>query len=96
MNQNIIISLTPKEFKELVKECLKESNMAPSQKNEVRLNQKEASSYLGISQTTIIDWKKRGLIPFHQIPNTRKIYYIKSELATAARQMAESRKEAAL
>ena len=94
MKQNIIMSLSPEEFKELVKDCLKEVNEIPSlsQKEDVQFNQKEASVYLGISQTTIIDWKKKGLIPFHQIPNTRKIYYKKSELMRAASQLANGRR----
>ena len=54
MKQNIIMSLSPEEFKELVKDCLKEVNEIPSltQKEDVQFNQKEASVYLGISQTT--------------------------------------------
>ena len=94
MKQNIIMSLSPDEFKELVKDCLKEVAQLPalSQKEDVKFNQKEASAYLGISQTTIIDWKRKGLIPFHQIPNTRKIYYKKSELMFAASQLANGRR----
>lgn len=88
------MSLSPDEFKELVKDCLKEVAQLPSlsQKEDVKFNQKEASAYLGISQTTIIDWKRKGLIPFHQIPNTRKIYYKKSELMFAASQLANGRR----
>ena len=92
MQRNILISLTLDELKALIKEAFMELDInIPTDKDEKQLNQKEASEYLQISQTTIIDWKKRGLIPYHQIPNTRKIYYLKSELIEASKNMAKSK-----
>ena len=88
MQKNILISITPDEFKSIIKETILEINSnQPADRDEKHLSQKEACELLQISQTTIIEWKKRGLIPYHQIPNTRKIYYLKSELAEASRNM---------
>lgn len=47
------------------------------------LNQKEAAEFLGISQTTIIAWKKKGLIPFEQAEGSSKVRYYKSQLKAA-------------
>ncbi|MFY0654479.1 MAG: helix-turn-helix domain-containing protein [Cyclobacteriaceae bacterium] len=81
MKQSILLNVNLNELKDLIKECLNE--WQPETKGESKdeiLSQGEASKFLGISQPTIIDWKKRGLIPFHQVPNTRRVFYLKSEL----------------
>ena len=92
MQRNILISISPDELKALIKETFFELNSdQPIDKDERHLSQKEACELLQISQTTIIDWKKRGLIPYHQIRNTRKIYYLKSELITASKNTVRSK-----
>lgn len=48
-----------------------------------RLTQKEASKLLGISVQSLIQWKKKKLIPFYQVG--RSIFYSKSELLEVAR-----------
>lgn len=50
---------------------------------EDRLNQKEAARFLGISVTSIISWKKKGLVPYFQIG--RSIFFSKAELLELAR-----------
>ena len=86
MQRNILISISPDELKALIKETFLELNSdQPVDRDERHLSQIEACELLQISQTTIIDWKKRGLIPYHQIPNTRKIYYLRSELVDASK-----------
>ncbi|MDW3209294.1 MAG: helix-turn-helix domain-containing protein [Reichenbachiella sp.] len=47
------------------------------------LNQRQAAEFLGISQTTIITWKKKGLIPFEQAEGSSKVRYYKSQLKAA-------------
>ena len=92
MQRTILISLNPEELKAIIKEAILELNENyPNDKDEKHLSQKEASELLQISQTTIIEWKKKGLIPYHQIPNNRKIYYLKSELIEASKNMARSK-----
>ena len=48
-----------------------------------RLSQKEAADFLKISVTSIISWKKKGLIPYYSIGN--RVFYSKSELLKVAR-----------
>lgn len=48
-----------------------------------RLSQKEAANFLKISVTSIISWKKKGIIPYYSIGN--RIFYSKSELLIVAR-----------
>ena len=92
MQRNILISITPDELKFLIKENILElNNIRPTEKDERHLSQQEACELLQISQTTIIEWKKRGLIPYRQILNTRKIYYLKSELIEASKNMVGSK-----
>lgn len=87
MNQNIIYSISPNEFKNLIRDAVKELVPVAQPEGKEKLNQKQAAKYLGVSQPTIISWKKKELIPYHQIPNTRKIYYLRSELKEAAKQL---------
>ncbi len=47
-----------------------------------RLTQKEAARLLNISVVTLIDWKKKGLVPFYQVQ--RSIFYSKKELIEIA------------
>ena len=48
-----------------------------------RLSQREAASFLGISVTSIIAWKKQEKIPYFQIG--KSIFYSKSDLLKLAR-----------
>jgi excisionase family DNA binding protein len=65
---------------EIKKNEIIETNLAPT---DDRLTQKEAASFLGISVTSIIDWKKKGKIPYYQIG--KSIFFSKSELLKIAR-----------
>lgn len=65
---------------EIKKNEIIETNLAPT---DDRLTQKEAASFLGISITSIIDWKKKGKIPYYQIG--KSIFFSKSELLKIAR-----------
>lgn len=53
-----------------------------SDADEERLNQKQAAVYLGITQSTLIRWKKNGLVPCEQLPGSTKVTYYKSQLKT--------------
>lgn len=57
-----------------------DSNITPK---EDRLTQKEAASFLGISVTSLIAWKKEGKVPYYQIG--RSIFFSKTELLKIAR-----------
>ena len=47
------------------------------------MNQRETTLFLGITEPTIIKWRKQNRLPFHQIPGTNIIRYYKSELLKA-------------
>ena len=47
-----------------------------------RLSQREAASFLGISVTSIISWKKQNKLPFFRIGNA--VFYSKSDLTKLA------------
>ena len=65
-------------------ELIQESN--PSIEED-RLSQKEACALLNISVQSIIQWKKKGLIPYYQIG--KSIFYSKTELLNVARNRPE-------
>lgn len=48
-----------------------------------RLTQKEAAKFLGVSIPTLIDYKKKSLIPYFKVG--RSIFYSKAELIEASR-----------
>jgi hypothetical protein len=48
-----------------------------------RLNQKQAAAFLGITQATLIRWKKLGKVPCQQLPGSSKVTYYKSQLKAA-------------
>jgi len=69
-----------KMLRELVSEI---TNLKPSvfeSENEDKLNQKQAATYLGITQSTLIRWKKKGLVPCEQLQGSTKVVYYKSQL----------------
>ncbi|MBC9795427.1 helix-turn-helix domain-containing protein [Sinomicrobium sp. FJxs] len=55
----------------------------PISPEEDRLTQKEAAKFLGISVTTLISWKKKGLISYFQVG--RPVFFSKTEFLEAAR-----------
>jgi len=55
----------------------------PINPEEDRLTQKQTCQFLGISEPTIVSWKKKGIIPYYQIEDT--IFYSKAELLELAR-----------
>jgi excisionase family DNA binding protein len=55
-----------------------------------RLSQKEAAELIGISQPTILAWKKKKLIPYYQIGH--KVFYSRKELIEAAQKNSELRR----
>lgn len=56
---------------------------SPIHPEEDRLSQKEAAKLLGISITSLISWKKKGIVPYFQIG--RSIFYSKTELLKITR-----------
>ncbi|MDM1299846.1 helix-turn-helix domain-containing protein [Empedobacter falsenii] len=70
---------------EIVIERLRKMDISQTTKDipeDDRLTQKEAAKLLNISVVTLIDWKKKGLVPFYQVQ--RSIFYSKKELIEIA------------
>lgn len=70
---------------EIVIERLRKMDISETTKDipdDDRLTQKEAARLLNISVVTLIDWKKKGLVPFYQVQ--RSIFYSKKELIEIA------------
>ena len=88
MEKSVTISMSVTEFKDLIRESIAEraSLKFDFQNSDEEMNQKEASKFLGISQTTIIKWKKDGKIPFEQVPGSSKVRFYKSQLKKAIQQ----------
>lgn len=57
-----------------------------------RMNQKEAAKFIGRSETTMVKYKKAGLLPFHEVPGTSLIIYYKTELVDFMRRTPELHK----
>lgn len=91
MSKTILYTVTKSDLKAFAKEILQEagavSSLTPKNikpySQEDKLTQKQAAIFLGRSVTTIIDYKKKKIIPFHKMGNN--IFYYKSELLEASR-----------
>jgi excisionase family DNA binding protein len=55
-----------------------------------RLSQKEAAELIGVTQPTLLAWKKKKLIPYYQIGH--KVFYSRRELIEAAQKNSELRR----
>ena len=91
MSKTILYTVTKDDLKNFAKEVLQEagaiSSLTPKNtkpySQEDKLTQKQAAKFLGKSVTTIIEYKKKKIIPFHKMGNN--IFYFKSELLEASR-----------
>lgn len=96
MGQVILYSHTEKDLEKVIEKVVvrfaKQKGLPNilDEKNDDRLNQKQAAKFLGISVTSIIDYKKRGMIPYYQIG--RHPFFSKKELLEVARQGYKSSK----
>ncbi len=81
MQKNVTINFSFDEFKQAIRETL-ENYTSPSTINTEgdEMNQKEAAKFLGVTQTTIIKYKREGKIPYEQLPGSTKVKYYKSQL----------------
>src|SRR5882724_5184723 len=84
-----LIILSKKEVEKMFKDFLEEIRTSEAKNNNIagneRMNQKEAAEYLGVTQATLIRWKKRGLVPCDQLPQSTKVIYYRSQLKAAIR-----------
>ncbi|MFK7922262.1 MAG: helix-turn-helix domain-containing protein [Bacteroidia bacterium] len=87
MADQIFSSIPIEELEQLFREAVRSeiSEVLDHQKFEPLIKTEDACLLLGVSKVTLLDWRKRGLIPFHKL-NTR-VYYKKSELLQAAQNL---------
>lgn len=72
-----------KMLKGIISELTWQNSSNSEPRNDERLNQKQAAKYLGITQATLIRWKKLGRVPCEQLPGSTKVTYFKSQLKAA-------------
>jgi predicted DNA-binding transcriptional regulator AlpA len=78
-----IILTTKSELEEIIASSLKRFNLQnfiSFQQDDTVMNQKQAAEFLGISQSTLISWKKKNLVPYEQLPGSSKVRYYKTQL----------------
>jgi|GEM_PF-2849069 hypothetical protein len=88
MNDIVLTSLTRSELKEIIKNSILELGLVTAQnaaneeptENEQPMNLTEAAAWLGITPSTMVSYKKKGLVPYYQLPNSSKVRFYKSEL----------------
>ena len=81
MQKSVLISMSIDELKQIIIDSIEESSpsLLPKIEND-EMNQKQAALFLGVSEATIIKYKKEGKIPYEQLPGSTKVRYYKSEL----------------
>lgn len=71
-------------IKVIPSKILSEQPKEEASQEEDKIRQKDAAIYCGVSQQTLINWRKRGLIKVYRIG--RPVHYKKSELDLAFKQ----------
>lgn len=82
-NKVIMTTYSRQELKELVGEVLQENSITNENKIDAseKLDQNSAAKFLNVSTQTLINWKKKHLIPYYQIG--KSVFYLKHELLEA-------------
>lgn len=84
-----IILTTKSELEEIIASSLKRFSIqgaGAGQQDEAVMNQKQAAAFLGISQSTLISWKRKNLVPYEQLPGSSKVRYYRSQLKMVCQQ----------
>lgn len=79
----ILTSITKGELEEIITSSIRKLvtiNPVMADFQDKIMNQKEAAEFLGITQSTLITWKKRGLVPYEQLQGSSKIRFYRSQL----------------
>lgn len=79
-----IIITTKSELEEIIESKLRRLGLGNINVSPIvledRVNQKEAARILGISESTLISWKRKKLVPYEQLPGSSKVRYYLSQL----------------
>jgi excisionase family DNA binding protein len=85
VNSDALESLIESKVEQAVSKAVTSiQNRNPAPADDGWLSRKEARQLLKVSNVTIIDWGKRGIIPVHRIGGT--VRYKRSELEASVRQ----------
>lgn len=83
MQEQSFFSIPIEELRNLIKQAIKEevTGLVDQQQFEPLIKTEEACELLGVTKVTLLDWRKKGLVPFLKL-NSR-VYYKRSELLAA-------------
>jgi len=81
MKNEVLVLASAEDLKKFFDKYVEENVLiiSPRLEND-EMNQKQAAKWLGVSEATIINYKKEGKIPYEQLPGSTKVRYYKSEL----------------
>ena len=95
-NQIQFINMPADELINIIKKIITEyspvQNIITSNNIDDKMNQKEAAKFLGLCESTMVKYKKIGILPYHQVPGSALIVYYKSELIEFMRRSPEYHK----
>lgn len=90
MQNLVILADSPGAFRGLLRSTLLEllpSPLAPAATPDSLLSMAEACEELGVSKTTLTEWKKNGIVPFVRLG--RRIYFERAKVLDAGRSHAK-------
>ena len=96
MSDIVLTSLTRNELKEIIMNSILELGSVAAQgtEREEPMNLTTAAAWLGITPSTLVAYKKKGLVPYYQLPNSSKVRFYKSELKKVFQQSPQQLKVA--
>lgn len=83
MGEIILTSISKSELEDIITRTVQKVLVkVPAIDNgeEQIFNQKQAAKFLGITESTLISWKKTGKVPYEQLQGSSKIRFYKSQL----------------
>ena len=88
MSDIVLTSLTRSELKEIIMNSILELGSVAAQgtEREEPMNLTTAAAWLGITPSTLVSYKKKGLVPYYQLPNSRTVRVCKSDLRKVLQQ----------
>ena len=89
MQNLVILADSPSAFRELLRSTLLELLPTPSATvtPDSLLSMADACEELGVSKTTLTEWKKNGIVPFVRLG--RRIYFERAKVLDAGRSHAK-------
>ena len=94
MQQTVLISMEMEDLKSMITDsvnaCLRYHQLNAPNTEEI-LGVDEVCSKLGVSRTTVYQWRRSGKVPSHQIG--RRVFFKKSELLKFSPDQSEGQKK---